>query len=100
MTDGGRRRSVRGGRISELWDLCRRTICRGAKVAICKCWFRSELGRSQMHSGYMLDCESLIGKFMKVSAIFFIALSQFVGNCNSQQGARAGAQCTYVEVFV
>jgi hypothetical protein len=38
-----------------------------------------------------------MGKFRKVSAIFFIALSQF--ECNSQEGARAGAQCTYVEVF-
>lgn len=43
-----------------------------------------------MHSRYMSDCESLIGKFMKVSAIFFIALSEFVGKCNSQQRGRVG----------
>jgi len=59
-------------------------------VAICKRWFWSELGRSKMHSRYMSDCESLIGKFMKVSAILFIARSEFVGEYNSQQRGRAG----------
>ena len=43
-----------------------------------------------MHSRYMSDCESLIGKFMKVSAILFIARSEFVGEYNSQQRGRAG----------
>ena len=54
--DGGRRRSVKAGRILGPWDWCRRTICSAADLDVFF-WLSERLvPKKKMHfPGYMSD---------------------------------------------